>query len=275
MSRKYKVGFIGCGNMGSAMIQGIIKSGALKTAQIGVSEKFEPSREKAKDLGVAVMDDNTALVRESDVIFVVVKPYQLDDVLPDIRDNLAADQIIIYVAAGRSISSVEQACMSMEVAGKIKVVRCMPNTPALVGEGMTAISVNANMGASDVELVLSYLSGFGKAKLVDESMMDCVTGLSGSSPAFVYMMIEAMADAAVAEGMARGEAYEFAAQTVRGAATMVLETGQHPGALKDAVTSPAGTTIEGVLALEEAGFRQAMISAVLAAVERSREMSKP
>ena len=272
MSGKYKVGFIGFGNMGQAMVKGIIGSGSVAAAEIGVSEKLSQSRERAAALGVDVMDDNAAITRDSDVLFVVVKPYQLDDVLPDIRDNLSADQILVYVAAGRSISSVEQACMSMEVAGKIKVVRCMPNTPALVGEGMTAISLNANMSDEDTKLILSYMQMFGRAKVVEEEMMDCVTGLSGSSPAFVYMMIEAMADAAVAEGMTRHEAYEFAAQTVRGAATMVLETGQHPGALKDAVTSPAGTTIEGVLALEEAGFRQAMISAVLAATERSREM---
>ena len=273
MSRKYKVGFIGCGNMGSAMIKGIIASGQVAASEVGASEKFEESRKKVAALGVDALDDNEAVVRDSDVIFVVVKPYQLDEVLPQIRDNLSADQILVYVAAGRSVSSVEQACMSMGVAGRIKVVRCMPNTPALVGEGMTAIAVNANMTEEDTKLILSYMRMFGKAKCVSEDMMDVVTGLSGSSPAFVYMMIEAMADAAVAEGMTRDQAYEFAAQTVRGAATMVLETGQHPGALKDAVTSPAGTTIEGVLALEEAGFRQAMISAVLAATERSREMS--
>ena len=272
MSRKYKVGFIGCGNMGSAMIKGIVGSGKVEASKIGASEKYEDSRKRVAELGIAVTDDNESIVRDSDTIFVVVKPYQLDDVLPQIRDNLSADQILIYVAAGRSISSVEQACMSMEVAGRIKVVRCMPNTPSLVGEGMTAISVNANMSEEDVALVLSYMEMFGRAKCVSEELMDTVTGLSGSSPAFVYMMIEAMADAAVAEGMTRVEAYEFAAQTVRGAATMVLETGIHPGALKDAVTSPAGTTIEGVLALEEAGFRKAMISAVLAATERSREM---
>ena len=273
MSRKYKVGFIGAGNMGSAMIKGMISSGVVAKNEVGVSEKYEASRQKAAELGADVMDDNGTVTRDSDVLFVVVKPYQLDDVLPVIRENLSADQILVYVAAGRSISSVEQACMSMEVAGKIKVVRCMPNTPALVGEGMTAIAVNSNMTDEDNERILGYMSAFGRVKLVDEDMMDCVTGLSGSSPAFVYMMIEAMADAAVAEGMTRPQAYEFAAQTVRGAATMVLETGQHPGALKDAVTSPAGTTIEGVLALEDAGFRKAMISAVLAATERSREMS--
>ncbi|MCR5099387.1 MAG: pyrroline-5-carboxylate reductase [Lachnospiraceae bacterium] len=273
MSRKYKVGFIGCGNMGSAMLKGLIASGRVAAKEMVASEKYEPSRQAVAALGVDVTDDNAAVTRDSDVLFVVVKPYQLDDVLPDIRDNFSADQILIYVAAGRSISSVEQACMSIEVAGKIKVVRCMPNTPALVGEGMTAISVNANMTTEDTDRVLEYMEAFGRAKLVGEDMMDCVTGLSGSSPAFVYMMIEAMADAAVAEGMTRPQAYEFAAQTVRGAATMVLETGQHPGALKDAVCSPGGTTIEGVLTLEDTGFRSSVVSAVTAAVERSREMS--
>ena len=274
MSRKYKVGFIGCGNMGFAMLSGLISSGQVKASEVIASEKFKPSKKKASDLGVAVTEENEELVKDSDVIFLVVKPYQQEEVYPAIRENLSPDQILISVAAGVSVTTVEQACISIDVAGKIKVVRAMPNTPALVGEGMTALAVNSNVTEEDQKLILSYFNAFGKARIVSESLMDVVTGLSGSSPAFVYMFIEAMADAAVAEGMQRADAYEFAAQTVRGAATMVLETGQHPGALKDAVCSPGGTTIEGVCALESAGFRPAVIDAVTAATDRSREMGK-
>ena len=265
MGRKFKVGFIGCGNMGSAMLKGILASGQVDKSQVAAAEKFESGRKRVEDLGVYVT---------SDVIFLVVKPYQQEEVLPEIRDNISADQIVISVAAGVSISSVEQALMSIDVAGKIKVVRAMPNTPALVGEGMTALSVNANITKEDEEVILSYFNAFGKAEIVPESLMDVVTGVSGSSPAFVYMFIEAMADAAVAEGMTRAQAYKFAAQTVRGSATMVLETGEHPGALKDAVCSPGGTTIEGVCALEEGGLRPTVMDGVRAATQKSRDMSK-
>ena len=274
MGRKFKVGFIGCGNMGSAMLKGILSSGKVVASEVAAAEKFEESRKKVQELGVYVTSDNGELVRESDVIFLVVKPYQQEEVLPEIRDNLSSDQIVISVAAGVSVSAVEQALMSIEVAGKIKVVRAMPNTPALVGEGMTALSVNANITKEDENLILSYFNAFGKAEIVPESLMDVVTGVSGSSPAFVYMFIEAMADAAVAEGMTRAQAYKFAAQTVRGSATMVLDTKEHPGALKDAVCSPGGTTIEGVCALEAAGLRPAVIEGVRAATQKSRDMSK-
>ena len=274
MGRDYKVGFIGCGNMGFAMLKGIISSGKVDKSEIAAAEKFEASRKRVEELGVFVTSDNAELVQKTDVIFLVVKPHQQEEVLPEIRDNLSPDQILISVAAGVSLSSVEQACMSIDVAGKIKVVRAMPNTPALVGEGMTALSVNANITKEDEELLLSYFNAFGRVQIVPESLMDVVTGVSGSSPAFVYMFIEAMADAAVAEGMTRAQAYEFAAQTVKGSAAMVLETNEHPGALKDAVCSPGGTTIEGVCALEAAGFRPAVIDGVRAATEKSRLMSK-
>ena len=274
MSRKYKVGFIGCGNMGSAMLKGLIASEKVAVSELAAAEKFEASKEKIRTLGVDVLDSNADLVKDSDVIFLVVKPYQQEEVYPDIRENLQPDQILVSVAAGVSLPTVEQACISIDVAGRIKVVRAMPNTPALVGEGMTALALNANMTKEDADLILSYFNSFGKAQIVPESMMDVVTGLSGSSPAFVYMMIEAMADAAVYEGMPRTQAYEFAAQTVRGAASMVLETGEHPGALKDAVCSPGGTTIEGVRALEDASFRSAVMDGVCAATEKSKEMGK-
>ena len=274
MGRECKIGFIGCGNMGSAMVKGILSAGKVIPSELIVSKKTANKTDELKALGVTVISDNAEVAKKSDVIVLAVKPYQLDEVYGEIREYIKADQIIVSIAAGVSLSSVEQALMSMEVAGKIKVVRAMPNTPAQVGEAMTALSVNANITEEDERLILSYFNSFGKAEIVPESLMDVVTGLSGSSPAFVYMFMEAMADAAVAEGMTRSQAYKFVGQTLRGAATMLLETGKHPGELKDAVCSPGGTTIEGVCTLEAAGFRAAVVDGVTASIEKSREMSK-
>ncbi len=269
MGRECKIGFIGCGNMGSAMVKGILSAGKVIPSELIVSKKTANKTDELKALGVTVISDNAEVAKKSDVIVLAVKPYQLDEVYGEIREHIKADQIIVSIAAGVSLSSVEQALMSMEVAGKIKA-----NTPAQVGEAMTALSVNANITEEDERLILSYFNSFGKAEIVPESLMDVVTGLSGSSPAFVYMFMEAMADAAVAEGMTRSWAYKFVGQTLRGAATMLLETGKHPGELKDAVCSPGGTTIEGVCTLEAAGFRAAVVDGVTASIEKSREMSK-
>ncbi len=274
MGRECKIGFVGCGNMGSAMLKGILSAGKVIPSEIIVSKKSSSKVEELKALGVKTVSDNGEVAEKSDVIILAVKPYQLEEVYGDIREHIKADQIIVSIAAGVSLSSVEQALMSMEVAGKNKVVRAMPNTPAQVGEAMTALSVNVNITEEDERLILSYFNSFGKAEIVPESLMDVVTGLSGSSPAFVYMFMEAMADAAVAEGMTRSQAYKFVGQTLRGAATMLLETGKHPGELKDAVCSPGGTTIEGVCTLEAAGFRAAVVDGVTASIEKSREMSK-
>jgi pyrroline-5-carboxylate reductase len=184
------------------------------------------------------------------------------------------DQIVISVAAGKTLSMIETALMSINVAGKLKVVRAMPNTPALVGEAMTAITPNANLNEEDIAKVKALFESFGQVEVVPESMMNAVIGVSGSSPAFIYMLIEAMADAAVVEGMPRAQAYKFAAQSVLGSAKMVLETGMHPGALKDAVCSPGGTTIAGVEALEQCGFRGTVMEGIRATVAKAEEMSK-
>ena len=275
MKRDYKVGFIGCGNMGSAMIGGILKNGLAGKDEIIASCKSEGTKERiTKELGITVTLDSAEVAQKADVVFLAIKPYQFDAVLPQINGKLEADQIVISVAAGKSLSMIETALMSIDVAGKLKVVRAMPNTPALVGEAMTAITPNANLNEEDIAKVKALFESFGQVEVVPESMMNAVIGVSGSSPAFIYMLIEAMADAAVVEGMPRAQAYKFAAQSVLGSAKMVLETGMHPGALKDAVCSPGGTTIAGVEALEQCGFRGSVMEGIRATVAKAEEMSK-
>lgn len=274
MSKNYKYGFIGAGNMGSAMISGILEGGLAEKKDITFVTASSRSAKNIEDrFGIEASKDATSLASNSSVIILAVKPKQLDDVLPEIRESLDADSIVISVAAGKSISDIDSALLSIAVAGKLKVARAMPNTPAAVGEAMSAVCFNDRFEDTEKEEVLSVFRSFGKAEEVDEGLMDTVTGLSGSSPAFIYMLIEAMADEAVKCGMKREAAYTFAAQTVKGAADMVLKTGKHPGELKDQVTSPGGTTIAGVLALEKNGFRSAVTEGIDAAVKRSMELS--
>ncbi len=275
MSRTYKIGLIGCGNMGSALLSGIKSAGVCQASEMIFSEKNETLvKEKEGVLGVTGTCDNAALAKNSDIVIIVVKPYQLNDVADEIRNVIEPDQIIVVVAAGRTIASIKEVFTTLAVAGSLKIVRTMPNTPAMVGESMTALCVNDHMTEEDIVKVKAIFSAIGKVEVVDEEMMDLITGLSGSGPAFIYMLIEAMADEAVRLGMTRQTAYLFASQTVLGSAKMVRDTGEHPGALKDAVCSPAGTTIAGVCALEKAGFRDAVMQGVRAAVERSQSMTK-
>ncbi len=274
MSKNYKYGFIGAGNMGSAMISGILEGGLAEKKDITFVTASSRSAKNIEDrFGIEASKDAAFLASNSSVIILAVKPKQLDDVLPEIRESLDADSIVISVAAGKSISDIDSALLSIAVAGRLKVARAMPNTPAAVGEAMSAVCFNDRFEDTEKEEVLSVFRSFGKAEEVDEGLMDTVTGLSGSSPAFIYMLIEAMADEAVKCGMKREAAYTFAAQTVKGSADMVLKTGKHPGELKDQVTSPGGTTIAGVLALEKNGFRSAITEGIDAAVKRSMELS--
>ena len=274
MGRKYRYGFIGAGNMGSAMIGGVLKSGLAGKDEIIASVKTTESKRRIEEtFGIAATISNGEEASQSDVIILAVKPAMFEAVLPEVREVLAADQIVVSVAAGKTITDIETACQSMAVAGRLKVARVMPNTPATVGEAMSAVSFNSHFSDEEKETVLSLFRSFGRAEEVPENLMSVVTGVSGSSPAFIYMLIEAMADAAVLYGMPRSQAYVFAAQSVLGSAKMVLETGQHPGALKDAVCSPGGTTIEGVAALEDAGFRSAVIAGMSAAVDKAESMA--
>lgn len=265
-----KIGFIGCGNMGSAMLGGMLAAGPVKREQVRISCRSGASAERVhREYDVFASTDNRKTAAESDVIILAVKPHMFDTVIPEIRDVVTEEQLVISVAAGRSIASIEQA-----FGKEIRLVRMMPNTPAMVGAAMSAICGSRLADESDMTTAEGLAASFGRVEVVPESLMDVVVGVSGSSPAYVYMLLEAMADAAVADGMPRKQAYVFAAQSVMGAARMVLETGEHPGALKDAVCSPGGTTIEAVAALEAAGFRSAVITGQRACVARSKEMGR-
>ena len=219
-----------------------------------------------QDLGITPTLELSEAAAAS-ILILAVKPFVFPKLLEDLKAQLNEQQLVVSIAAGVTIAQME------EVLGQRKIVRVMPNTPALVGEGMTSISNNPHVTVEEAAEIQKLFESMGKAAQVPESMIDAVIGVSGSSPAYTYLFIEALADGAVAEGMTRQMAYEFAAQAVLGAAKMVLETKEHPGVLKDNVSSPGGTTIQAVKTLEENGFRAAVMKAVHAAAEKNRQMS--
>ncbi len=276
-----KVGFIGLGNMAKAIIGGILKEKIIPAKDIiGSDKSADMCKKAAKDLGITTYDSNIKVVSESDILFFAVKPQFLPEVMNEIKASIKKSTVIVSIVAGKSIEFIEKglspagmtANKGASNAVKLKIVRTMPNTPALVGEGCTGVCPNENVTKAELDKVLKILSSFGKAHVVPERLMDVVGAVSGSSPAFVFMFIEALADGAVAGGMPRQQAYEFAAQAVLGSAKLVLESGKHPGELKDMVCSPAGTTIEGVRTLEECGMRAALMDAVQAVIERTKEL---
>ena len=264
--RKMKLSFIGCGNMGSAMLKGILAKGIVAKEDIIVSEiAQETLKSTCDELGVYGTVDNKEAVRSSDIIVLAVKPQYYEAVIEAIRDEVDESQIIVSIAPGKTLAWLE------DTFGKsVKVVRTMPNTPALVQAGMTGVCANDKVSQAEFEQVLRLLVGFGEVEEVEEHLMDVVTAVSGSSPAYIFMLIEAMADAAVAGGMPRAQAYRFASQAVLGSAKLVLETGRHPGELKDMVCSPGGTTIEAVRVLEEKGMRSSIIEAMKACVNKAK-----
>lgn len=263
-----KLGFIGTGNMASAIMGGIIKNQLISADEIIGADVYASSREKAKEqFGIHVTADNHEVVENADVVVLSVKPQFYEEVICEIRDFVRADQIVITIAPGKTL-----AWLAEKFDKGVKLVRTMPNTPALVGAGMTAMCPNEHMTEEEINYVRMLLGSFGRVEIVTERLMDTVVSVSGSSPAYVFMMIEAMADAAVSGGMPRTQAYQFAAQAVMGSAKMVLETGKHPGELKDMVCSPRGTTIEAVRTLEECGFRSAVIEAMKVCEEKSKSM---
>lgn len=262
-----KLGFIGTGNMAGAIMGGIIKNQIFRPEEIIGADISEAGREKTKEAyGIEVTEDNRKAA-DSEVLILSVKPQYYADAIAEIKDCVRDDQLIITIAPGKTLAWLEE-----QFGKPVKIVRTMPNTPALVGEGMTAACVNQYVTEEEKAYALKILSSFGKVELVPEHLIDAVVAVSGSAPAYVFMFIEAMADAAVAEGMPRAQAYEFAAQAVYGSAKMVLETGKHPGELKDMVCSPAGTTIEAVRVLEEKGLRSAVIEAMRACADVSRRL---
>ena len=262
---KYKVGFIGCGNMASAIIGGLEKHAGIKASEIIAADASQAALDKAtSQAGICTTTSNIEAASESEVLFLSVKPQYYETVIAEIKSHLPADQVIVTIAPGKTLSWLE------ERLGDVKIVRTMPNTPALVGEGITGVCKNANVTDEEFAYVLKLLSSFGLAEAIPESLMDAVVSVSGSSPAYVFMFIEAMADASVADGMPRAQAYKFAAQAVLGSAKMVLETGKHPAELKDMVCSPAGTTLEAVRVLEEKGFRSAVMDAMKACTAKAK-----
>ena len=261
-----KIGFIGGGNMGSAIIDGLIASG-YKADDINVCELNEAKRQEFSAKGLNVTDSAVRLEDMSDIVVFSVKPNVIDFVLKQMMGSV--DKIYISIAAGVSIAHLEDILGSDK-----KIVRTMPNTPAQVGCGMTVVTPNDNMSDKDTEKVLNILSAIGETEILPEKFMNIATALHGSSPAYVYMMIDAMADAGVAYGLTKAQAIKLAAKAVEGSAKMVLETGIHPEKLKDNVCSPGGTTIAAVCDLERNGFKATMQSAVDACVQRADEMSK-
>ena len=263
-----KLGFIGTGNMASAIMGGIIKNNVIPAEEIIGADLFAPGRERVqKEYGINVTADNKEVAQKAETIILSVKPQFYESVIADIKDVVTDKQIIITIAPGKTL-----AWLAEQFGKDVKIVRTMPNTPAMVGEGMTAVCPNEHLTEDEIAYVKSLLESFSRAEIVPERLMDVVTAVSGSSPAYVFMLIEAMADAAVSGGMPRKQAYQFAAQAVLGSAKMVLDTGKHPGELKDMVCSPAGTPIEAVRTLEELGFRSSIIEAMKVCEEMSRSL---
>lgn len=252
--------------MGGAIMRAICKKYDVKNIKI-TDKNVELGKAFANETGATFVSTNKEVL-DADYIFLAVKPQFLSDVFAEIAGNIPTNAVVISMAAGVKLEKLEN------WAPKARFVRMMPNVCAQIGQAMIAITYNENIKAEEAATVKEILSSAGKVEQVSEKLMDCVTAVSGSGPAFVFMFIEALADAAVRCGMPRSQAYTYAAQTVYGSAGMVLENGQHPAVLKDMVCSPAGTTIEGVAALEKNNFRNAVIEAVTAACDRSIALGK-
>jgi pyrroline-5-carboxylate reductase len=262
-------GFIGAGKMATALIQGMIRGKLAEVSEITASDPLATARDAlARATGVTVFASNDEVAERSDVLVLAVKPQAMAEVLEQLRPLVTPGHLVVSIAAGISIAAIAAA-----LGTAARVVRVMSNTPALIGEGASAYAAGAGVTAADVAVVEAFLESVGRTVRVSEGLLDAVTGLSGSGPAFVYLMIEALSDGGVRAGLPRDVATLLAAQTVAGAARMVLQTGLHPGVLKDQVASPGGTTIAGLHALERGGVRGAVMDAVTAAAARSAELA--
>lgn len=265
---KSRIGFIGCGAMAKALAGGLVEAG-LSASQIRASDPFAAARESfATAIGAKTFAGNDEVVGESDLVVLAVKPGAVAEVLSGLDPSASARPIWVSIAAGVPLSTLSSA-----LPAKARIVRTMPNTPALVQAGATAYFPGPNVGAGELELVEQVLRAAGWCwRAPSEDMLDAVTGLSGSGPAYVFLFLEALADAGVSQGLPRDAAQALAIRTVLGSAKLALETGSHPGVLKDQVTSPGGTTIAGLEKLEAGGVRAAIYEAVRAATERSRSL---
>ena len=268
MNGEDKVGFIGAGSMGEALVKAVLEAELFNPENILVSDiKKERRQELKSSYGVETTTNNGELVSKVDYLILAIKPKMVNKVLTQVGSLINEDQILFSIAAGVSIKQLEN-----NLANEVAVARLMPNTPALIGEGALAYTLGKAAGEEAKKLVEDLFTPAGIVVQVEEELMDAVTGLSGSGPAYIYVLIEAMADAGVYEGLAREKAVKLAAQTVKGAAEMVIKRVEHPAKLKDMVTSPGGTTITGLKKLEEAGFRAAIYKAIGAAADKSRQL---
>ncbi len=259
-----EIGFIGLGNMAKAMIGGMLENKIVEPAQIiGSAKTRETCDLMAARYGIGIRTANAEVAAEARTLILAVKPQFLAEVIDQIKGAVREDQLIISIAAGKTLDWLTGA-----FGRELKFVRCMPNTPAMVGEGCTGVCVNGRVTKEEADYCLRLMESFGKASLIEDRLVNAVGVVSGSSPAYVFMFMEAMADGAVMAGMPRKQAYEFAAQAVLGSAKLMLETGMHPGELKDMVCSPGGTTIEGLKVLEERGFRGTVMDAMAACLDK-------
>jgi pyrroline-5-carboxylate reductase len=264
-----KIGFLGGGAMGEALMTGLLRTGLVAPADIYISDiNNQRLAELKQKLGIQKAADNQAVVKEADVIVLAVKPHVAPSVLKEVAPVVKTGQTFISLAAGVPISLIEN-CL----AGPVPVIRAMPNTPCLVGEGASAVSAGTHARKENIKIAMAVFNAAGKAVEVPEALLDCVTGLSGSGPAYMYVILEGLIDGAVRLGLPADTARELAAQTMLGSAKMVLETTEHPAKLKNRVTTPGGTTAAGLYALEEGALRAVLMKAVTAATQRSREMS--
>ncbi len=269
-----KLGFLGGGNMAEAMIKGMLSAGFVESKNIFVSDVIQSRQEFLhSEYKIKVTGDNRDIAAKSDILILAVKPQVVKKVLEEIHDLVDASKLIVSIVAGVSIITIEEILRSGQDKN-ISIVRTMPNTPALVQEGVTAIASGEHVSKTDIKVSHRLFEAVGKTVDVDESNMDAVTGLSGSGPAYIFMIIEALSDAGVKMGLSRDVSNILTVQTVLGAAKLAQESGKHPGELKDMVTSPGGTTISGLHALEAGGLRNTLIDAVEEATLRSRELGR-
>lgn len=259
------LGFIGTGNMATAIIEGILRKGVLPAEEIFVDSHRARAQELKERLHISLCENLAEMVERCDMLVLAVKPNMVEKVLAGVRERLAG-KVLLSVAAGWSTEKL------LQVAPGAHVLRTMPNTPALVGEGMTALSRACTLTEAEARAAERIFAACGRTVWVEEYMMEAVTGVSGSGPAYAFLFLEAMADGGVQIGLPRKAAMELAAQTLLGAAKMALETGEHPGALKDMVCSPGGTTIAAVRALEQGAFRATVMDAVIASTEKAQAM---
>ncbi|KAL0428483.1 UNVERIFIED_CONTAM: Pyrroline-5-carboxylate reductase [Sesamum latifolium] len=289
-TESYNLGFIGAGKMAESIARGVVKSGVLPASHIRTAHRGTARRTAFESFGVKVLDENSQVVQESDVVVFSVKPQSwcslpgscgicsvillmlskhiVKDVVLQLRPLLSEKKLLVSVAAGVKLKDLQ------EWAGHSRFIRVMPNTPAAVGVAASVIGLGAAATKDDGELISKLFGAIGKVWTADEKLFDAITGLSGSGPAYIYLAIEALADGGVAAGLPRELALGLASQTVLGAASMAVTGGKHPGQLKDDVASPGGTTIAGIHELEKAGFRGILMNAVVAAAKRSRELSQ-